>query len=113
MRAKFEIIFLEEAIEFVAELDIKSRKKIYYNIDKSKLINDPKLFEKLEGEIWYFRTKFLSFQYRIFAFWDKTDNKKTLVLATHGVIKKSNKVEKSEIIKAERIRQEYFKYKNH
>jgi len=113
MKAKFEVIFLEEAIEFVAKLDAKSRKKIYYNIDKSKFINDPKLFEKLEGEIWYFRTKFISIQYRIFAFWDKTDNKKTLVLATHGVIKKSNKVLKSEIIKAEGIRQKYFKYKNH
>ena len=112
MKSKFEIIFLEEAIEFVMSLDEKSRKKIYYNIDKSRYINDPKLFEKIEGEIWYFRTKFMSFQYRIFAFWDKTDKKDTLVLATHGVIKKSNKVLKSEIHKAERIRQEYFKHKN-
>jgi len=112
MNSKFEIIFLEEAIEFVSNLDEKFRKKIYYNIDKAKFINNPKLFEKLEGEIWYFRTKFLSFQYRIFAFWDKTDKKDTLVLATHGVIKKSNKVQKSEIQKAERIRQEYFKNKN-
>jgi mRNA-degrading endonuclease RelE of RelBE toxin-antitoxin system len=78
MTSKFEIIFLEEAIEFVTNLDEKSRKKIYYNIDKAKFINDPKLFEKLEGEIWYFRTKFLSFQYRIFAFWDKTDKKTPL-----------------------------------
>jgi phage-related protein len=113
MNAKFEVIFLEEAIEFVTKLDAKSRKKIYYNIDKAKFINDPKLFEKLEGEIWCFRTKFLSFQYRIFAFWDKTDNKNTLVLATHGVIKKSNKAAKSEIQKSVRIRQEYFKNKNH
>ena len=112
MNSKFEIIFLEEAIEFVMSLDEKSRNKIYYNIDKAKFINNPKLFEKLEGEIWYFRTKFLSFQYRIFAFWDKTDKKDTLVLATHGIIKKSNKVQKSEIQKAERIRQDYFKNKN-
>jgi len=86
---------------------------LYYNTDKAKFLNDPKLFEKLEGEIWYFRTKSLSFQYRIFAFWDKTDNRNTLVLATHGVIKKSNKIPKNEIQKAERIRQEYFKNKNH
>jgi len=112
MKAKFEIIFLEAAIDFVNKLDAKSRKKIYYNIDKTKYLNDSKLFEKLEGEIWYFRTKFLSFQYRIFAFWDKTDNNNTLVLATHGVVKKSNKVPKSEIERAERIRQEYFKNKN-
>ncbi len=112
MNSKFEIIFLEEAIEFVMNLDEKSRKKIYYNIDKAKFINNPKLFEKLEGEIWYFRTKFLSFQYRIFAFWDKTDKKDTLVIATHGIIKKSNKVQKSEIQKAEKIRQDYFRNKN-
>lgn len=112
MKQKFEVIFLYEAIEFVQKLDAKSRSKILYNIDKAKLVNDPKLFEKLEGEIWYFRTKFSSLQYRVFAFWDKSDNKETLVLATHGVIKKSNKVPKSEIEKAERIRQEYFKNKN-
>jgi phosphatidate phosphatase PAH1 len=62
----------------------------------------------LEGEIWYFRTKFSSIQFRIFAFWDKTDNNNTLVIATHGVIKKSNKVLKTEIQKAERIRKDYF-----
>jgi hypothetical protein len=51
MANRFEIIFLKQAIEFVENLDSKTRTKIYYNIDKSKLINDPKLFEKLEGEI--------------------------------------------------------------
>ncbi len=112
MKHKFEVIFLDEAIEFVRKLDPKSRNKIFYNIDKAKLVNDPKLFEKLEGEIWYFRTKFLSLQYRVFAFWDKSDKTETLVIATHGVIKKSNKIPKSEIKKAERIRQEYFKNKN-
>ena len=51
---------------------------------------------------------YLTFQYRLFAFCDKTYNKHTLVLATHGVVKKSKKVPKSEIEKAKRIRQEYF-----
>ena len=36
MKSKFEIIFLEAAIDFVNKLDAKSRKKIYYNIDKTK-----------------------------------------------------------------------------
>jgi len=41
----------------------------------------------------------------IFAFWDtQTD---TLVIATHGIIKKTQKTPKKEIAKAERIRQEY------
>ncbi len=112
MVAKFEVIFLEEAIDFIHNLDDKTRKKIFYNIDRAKLINDPKLFEKLEDEIWYFRTKYATIQYRIFAFWDKTDKTKTLVIATHGVIKKTNKVSKSEIEKAKRIRKDYFENKN-
>lgn len=111
MNQKFEVVFLEEAIEFINRLDSKSRNKVFYNIDKAKFVNDPKLFEKLEGEIWYFRTKFLTLQYRVYAFWDKTDNIETLVVATHDVVKKSNKAPKSEIEKAERIRQEYFNNK--
>lgn len=108
MKPKFEVVFLEEAIEFINSLDSKSRNKVIYNIDKATYLNDPELFKKLEGEILYFRTKFLKLQYRVFAFWDKTDNVETLVVATHGVVKKSNKVPKSEIEKAERIRQKYF-----
>ena len=109
MVPKFEVIFLEEAINFVENLDEKTRKKIFYNIDKARLLNDPKLFEKIEDDIWYFRTMYSSMQYRVFAFWDKTDNRNTLVIATHGVVKKSNKVLRSEIEKAKRIRNEYFR----
>ena len=112
MVIRFEVIFLKEAIEFISKLEEKARKKIFYNIDKARLLNDPKLFEKLEDDIWYFRTKYSTKQYRVFAFWDKTDNKNTLVIATHGVIKKSNKVAKSEIERAKQIRKEYFENKN-
>jgi len=112
MIERFEVIFLTEAIEFIEGLENKARKKIFYNIDKARFLNDPKLFEKLEDDIWYFRTKYASIQYRIFAFWDKTDKKDTLVIATHGVIKKSSKVSKSEIEKAKKIKREYFLNKN-
>ena len=108
MKSKFEVIFLEQAIEFLEKLDDKSRKKIYYNIDKSKLINDPKLFKKLKNEIWEFRTKYNGIQYRLLAFWDKTKKTETLVISTHGIVKKVSKVPKAEIEKAERIRKEYF-----
>ncbi|WP_245553410.1 hypothetical protein [Echinicola vietnamensis] len=30
-------------------------------------------------------------QYRLFAFWDKTDNEVTIVIATHGIVKKNAK----------------------
>jgi len=109
---KFEVFFLEEAIDFMNNLDTKSRKKIYYNIDKAKFKNNPKLFEKLDGDIWCFRTKFLKSQYRIFAFWDKTSKIDTLVIATHGIVKKTQKTSKSDIAKAERIRKEYFENKD-
>ncbi len=112
MKVKFEVIFLEQAIEFVETLDSKTRNKIYYNIDKAKLINNPKLFKKLEGEIWEFRTKYNGIQYRLFAFWDKTERTDTLVISTHGIIKKVSKVPKYEIEKAKKIRLEYFNFKN-
>lgn len=54
----FETRFLEEANEFIAELRPKAAKKIFYNIDLAEQTNDPKLFKKLEKEIWEFRTKY-------------------------------------------------------
>jgi len=45
------------------------------------------------------------------AFWDKSNKKNTLVIATHGFIKKTSKVPKNEIQKAENIRNEYFSSK--
>tara|TARA_R110002072_G_scaffold302462_3_gene485467 strand:- start:348 stop:689 length:342 start_codon:yes stop_codon:yes gene_type:complete len=108
MNPKFEVVFLEQAIEFIEKLDRKTRNKILYNIDKSKLVNDPKLFKKLTDDIWEFRTKYNSLQYRLFAFWDKTDNQETLVISTHGIVKKVDKVPKSDIEKAKQIRNDYF-----
>jgi hypothetical protein len=58
-----------------------------------------------------YRTKFLTKQIRLFAFWDKTEKTETLVVATHGFIKKTQKTPKSEIEKAEKIREQYFKEK--
>lgn len=46
-----------------------------------------------------------------FAFWDKTGNEETLVLATHGLIKKTGKTPQADLDKAERIRQQYFEQK--
>lgn len=68
------------------------------------------LFKKLEkSEIWEFRTLYNGIAYRLFAFWDTEE--KTLVVATHGIIKKTQKTPSKEIAKAEAIRKEYFKNK--
>jgi len=88
----FETRFMEEANEFITKLDPKTIKKIFYNIDLAEQTNDPKLFKKLQNDIWELRTKFGGLQIRLLAFWDKSDNKKTLVIATNGFIKKVDKV---------------------
>ncbi|MBU3677972.1 MAG: type II toxin-antitoxin system RelE/ParE family toxin, partial [Chitinophagaceae bacterium] len=49
-------------------------------------------------------------QVRLLAFWDNHKND-TLVLATHGFLKKSQKTPKAEIERAEKIRKEYFENK--
>lgn len=108
MNNKFEVLFLEEALNFIQTLDKKTRIKIYYNIDKAKAVNDPKLFKKLTEEIWEFRTNFGGRQYPLFAFWDKTVRTETFVIATHGMIKKMDKIPRSEITRAIKIRTTYF-----
>jgi len=105
----FETIFLEDVVDFLSSLDKKSAAKIIYNIDLAGQTNDPRLFKKLSGEIWEFRTRYLDKQYRLLAFWDKRDNENMLVIGTHGFIKKDSKVPKKEIKKAEKIRENYFK----
>lgn len=107
----FETRFLEEANEFLASLDPKSAAKVIYNIDLAEQTNDPRLFKKLQEEIWEFRTRYAGKQIRLLAFWDKTDNKKTLVIATHGFIKKVDKVPAKEIERAENLRKKYFEEK--
>ena len=89
----------------------KTIKKIIYNIDLAEQTNDPKLLKKLHNDIWEFRTKYAGLQIRLLAFWDKTDNKETLVVATHGFIKKVDKVPQNEIDRANRLRDNYFSNK--
>lgn len=108
---RFDVIFLEEARDFLLNLDEKSRDKIIFNIDKAKIKTDKELFKKLRNEIWEFRTLFNKTHFRIFAFWDRDEEQETLVLATHGIIKKTDKTPKREIDKAEQIRLRYFELK--
>ena len=106
---KFEVVLLEEAFKFLQSLELKHRGKILQNIRRAQIDNDSSLFKKLTGDIWEFRTLYAGIQYRLLAFWDKRDKENTLVLATHGFIKKTSKVSKKEMNKAESIRKEYFR----
>jgi phage-related protein len=105
---RFEIELLEDAREFLFSIDEKARLKILFNIDKSKKLNDPKVFKKLDNDIWEFRTEYRKLQHRLLAFWDKRNNKNTLVICTHGFIKKTDKVPKGEIEKARQLMKLYF-----
>lgn len=108
MENRFEIVLLEEADEFLTTLPSKEREKILYNFKLAKQRQDRELFKKLNDIIWEFRTAYGGNSYRLLAFWDKTQPAETLVVATHGFVKKSEKTPKSEIRKAEKIRERYF-----
>ena len=107
----FQTRFLVEADKFIANLESKAARKVFYNIDLAEQSNDPKLFKKLQNEIWEFRTVFGGEQIRLLAFWDKENKLVTLVFATHGFIKKVDKVPANEIERAINIRKKYFERK--
>lgn len=111
MKPKFEVEFLDEAVEFVESLDEKTRAKIYYNLKLSQFKKDNELFKKLTDTIWEFRTLYNKTYYRLFAFWDKSNKEDTLVIATHGIEKKTSKTPKKELQKAEALRTIYFENK--
>ena len=102
---------MEEAGKFIAGLDPKAARKVFYNIDLAEQTNDPRLFKKLQKDIWEYRTRFAGQQIRLLAFWDKTNDQETLVFATHGFIKKVDKVPANEIERAINIRIKYFENK--
>ena len=110
--AVFRLALLEEAKVFLQSLPVQAYKKILYNVDRAAGGEKNKeLFKKLENsEIWEFRTLYNGIAYRLFAFWD-TDTQ-TLVVATHGIIKNTQKTPKKEIARAEAIMKQYFEFKN-
>lgn len=107
----FKLVTLKEAEDFIEGLPPAAIRKIFFNIDKvAGGVRDPELFNKLgDTDIWEFRTIFNNVKYRLFAFWDKDEE--TLVVATHGLIKKTQKTPASDIKRAQAIRKEYFENK--
>lgn len=102
---------LPEAREFLRSIPQKVQDKLFYSIDRAKGgERNKEIFKNLEGsEIWEFRALSNGIYYRLFSFWDKDDD--VMVIATHGIIKKTQKTPEKEIDKAERIRREYFENK--
>ena len=108
---KLKVVLTEEAQAFLDAQPFKAQQKIYYNIFKvEEGVMKVDIFKKLENtEIWEFRTLYNGTCYRLFSFWDTEQG--TLVIATHGIVKKTQKTPVKEIAKAERIRKEYFNNK--
>lgn len=109
---RIKVAFMDTATEFISSLPEKVQKKITYNLLKVEGGEiDKELFKKLENSgIWEFRTLFNGACYRLFAFWDTEIE--VLVVATHGMVKKTQKTPKKEIEKAEALRKKYFNDKN-
>lgn len=96
---------MEGARQFLAGLSTKARNKVIFNVDRARILNDPRLLKKVNDEIWEFRTEYAGIQYRFLAFWD---NRRTaMVVVTHGLVKKSDKLPLSELWRAEKLRQTY------
>ena len=111
-KSRFKVKLSNEAQEFLDGLPNKVREKIISNIRKSTFVLDPDLFKKLDDtDIWEFRTFYNKNPLMLLAFWDKDDKINTLVIATHGFIKKTQKTPPKEIAKAEEIRKDYFNSK--
>ena len=108
----FKFAALQEAADFIQSQPLDVQRKILYNIDKTAGgVKDRNLFKKLKNSnIWEFKTLYKGISYRLFAFWD--NESETFVIATHGLVKKTQKTPKKEIEKAESIRKEYFLTKN-
>ena len=102
------VVLSSEAEDFVRSQPVNVQQKITYNIRKLESgVMSKELFKKLAGSnIWELRTMYNGNCYRLFSFWD-TDLR-TVVVATHGIMKKTQKTPQKEIDKAERIRIEYF-----
>lgn len=111
LRPGIKVIMTTDVDAFLDTLQEDVRTKIIYNVDKvANGFIDKDLFKKLENtDIWEFRTLFKGIQYRLLAFWDTESE--TLVIVTHGFIKKTQKTPRKEIRKAEAIRNIYFKTK--
>lgn len=111
LKTRFKVIMSSEADAFLDTLRQDVKDKIIYNVDKvANGYMDKDLFKKLDDtDIWEFRTLYKGIQYRLLAFWD-TDAE-TLVIATYGFVKKTQKTPRKEINKAEAVRILYFNSK--
>ena len=113
LKKPIKVRFLKEAEEYFLKQNDKIQKKFLLAFEKTESGRKGDWFEKLKNTdgIYEFRQSDHQKFYRVFAFWDSED-KETLIVATHGIDKKSNKTPAKEIKKAEQIKKKYLETKN-
>ena len=81
---------------------------MFHNIRLVQIgVKDTRIFKKLgSSDIWEFRAEYDGNAYRLLSFWDKSQ--RSLVIATHGFEKKTQKTPQNEIKHAEQIKNEYY-----
>jgi phage-related protein len=114
MKSNFvrEVAFYGENFRnFYQELDKKAKLKVDWTINLLETIEHvpEKYFKHLSGTegLYEIRVEFESIIYRIFSFFDAGK----LIIAINGFQKKTNKIPKSEIEKALKIKKQYFNEK--
>ena len=111
MEKPIEIVLLKQAENFLDEIEESVRKKFFISMRKTKSRIFGDWFKKMidTNDLFEFRVENKGNHYRLFSFWDSRDGKQTLIVCAHGLVKKTNKTPKSEIEKADDIKELYFK----
>ncbi len=102
---------LKEAREFLESIPPKVALKFDNAIGRVLAgETDVKIFKKLKKRDFYeFRVFSFPNQYRLFAFWDEDED--SLIVATHGIVKKDQELRNSEFKLMEKIRKDYIQRK--
>ena len=111
MKKPIEIVLLKQAEYFIDDLESPVRKKFFHSMRKTKSRIFGEWFTKMTdvNDLFEFKVDYNGKFYRLFSFWDSRGTTQTLIVCSHGIIKKSNKTPKTEIEKALAIKDKYFK----
>ena len=109
MEKPIDVLLMPEAEKFINSLDDEARKKVFFNIRKTLQGLKGEWFEKMKGtdHLYEFRTLYNRQYIRLFAFWDTRNEKKSLIICSNGLLKKTAKTPDTVIEKAERARKMY------
>ncbi len=109
---KIRVKLLKEATAFIHTLPKGAYQKMLNIIKRVEDgMWDREIFKKLEdSDYWEFRMLYANIHYRLFAFWDKDED--SLIVATHGIVKKAQKTPKQEIKRIRTIERDYQTKKN-